>query len=124
MFQDVHLDLMVYLVVLHRQPGDPDILDPEEDFDNNDPPTFHSESVDWPPVKDFEDFKHRIDTRGGYMCEMTGAEAIEPADFNFEMNWNVETALVQHLKNIDAIGDNLDIIEVLTQGRAETQSGP
>jgi hypothetical protein len=75
-------------------------------------------------VKEFEDFKHQIDTRGRYMCAMTGTEAIEPADFNFKMNWNVETALVQHLKNIDVIGENLDIIEVLTQGRAETQSGP
>jgi hypothetical protein len=36
-----------------RQPGDPEFPDPEEDFDNNDPPAFHSESVDWPPVKEF-----------------------------------------------------------------------
>jgi hypothetical protein len=111
--QGTHSDLTAYLIVLDSQ-GIQIFLT----LKKTDPPTFHSESIDWPPVKEFEDFKHQIDTRGRYMCAMTGTGAIEPADFNFKMNWNVETALVQHLKNIDAIGDNLDIIEVLNSRKS------
>jgi hypothetical protein len=54
-----------------KQPGDENHPSPEDGFDENPPPEKHAEwddSISQP--YDFEDFKHGIDTRGGYFNEI------------------------------------------------------
>lgn len=93
------------------QPGDPVYPDPEEDFDNNDPPEFHPESTEWPPIKDFEDFKREIDTRGGYMFSMTGREAREPGEFEFEALAACE------MTEVEPDLRPLEVVDVFVQGK-------
>ena len=73
-----------------KQPGDEEFSDAEVDFDNNESPELHSDSIQVPAPMDFEDFKHDIDTRGGYLFELTGEEAKDPSDFETELR-KVET---------------------------------
>jgi hypothetical protein len=35
---------------------------------------------------EFEDFKHEIDTRGGYLFELNGEEAKDTSDFEAELH--------------------------------------
>lgn len=64
-----------------RQPGDPDYENPEEGLDDNPPPEDHS---DWdqeiPQPMGFDDFKHNIDTRGGYLHEIVYEEDSDVPD--------------------------------------------
>ncbi len=62
-----------------KQPGDPDYPNPEQGFDDNAPPSDHEEwddEIEQPLA--FEDFKHSIDTRGGYLQEVV--ESTEAAN--------------------------------------------
>ncbi|KAJ7934535.1 hypothetical protein B0H13DRAFT_2305628 [Mycena leptocephala] len=88
------------------QPGDPEFPHPEEDFDNNEPPEFHSESAEWPPLREFEDFKKDIDTRGGYLNTLTGAEAQGPENFVREILFAevwIEDAAARASQNVVAV---------------------
>lgn len=74
------------------QPGDPEWPDTEVEFDNNEPPELHPDSVSWPPLKDYDAFKEQIDTRGGFLVETKPAagsvrdflEELESAELSAE----------------------------------------
>ncbi|KAJ7711105.1 hypothetical protein B0H16DRAFT_1745403 [Mycena metata] len=54
-----------------KQEGDPEYLNPEVGYDDNPPPEDHEDwEKDIPQPWDFEDFKAKIDVRGGYAQEI------------------------------------------------------
>lgn len=70
-------------------PGDEVYKNSEEGYDENDPPEDYEET-DIPEGQqplDFEEFKHGIDTRGGYL--QMGDSAKSPADFCEETEWSL-----------------------------------
>jgi hypothetical protein len=91
------------------QPGDPEYPDTEIDYDNNEPPRPHPENASWPPIRDFEEFKHEIDTRGGYMIQLLQDKAEGPEDFELEL------AVARGLTNQYSAVDSTQIVEVLAQ---------
>lgn len=64
------------------QEGDPEYeRSPEDLVDYTDPPSFVQMNPEDPPPLDFEDFKHEIDTRGGYSLQ----EATSVSDFHEDL---------------------------------------
>lgn len=100
-----------------RQPGDPVFPDSEEDFDNNEPPQLHEESEVYPPLRDYEEFKDKIDTRGGFFSGLRGTEADGPEDFEMEV------VLAQGVGGGRPAAAEHDLVQVLVQAKKE-KSGP
>jgi hypothetical protein len=70
-------------------PGDEVFKNSEEGYDENAPPEDHEDVDETGPMPlDFEEFKHKIDTRGGYL--QMGESADSPEDFANERKWSAD----------------------------------
>lgn len=78
-------------------PGDEVFENSEEGLDINEPPLDH-EDVDetGPQPLDFEDFKHTIDTRGGYLLLDNLAQSVDDFAKETEEAWGLEKQIREH----------------------------
>lgn len=102
------------------QPGDPVYPDREIEYDNNESPELHPASGDWPPLLDYEVFKEKIDTRGGFLIE-TRPAATSIEDFSEELE---AAELSSEALEIQAAGCYIDVLAQTKKKKNPVKLGP
>lgn len=80
--------------------GDEKFANSEEGYDHNEPPKDHVDSDASRPPLEFEDFKHLIDTRGGYLQMTEMATGLEDFEQEYLLEYELEKQVFEKRKEI------------------------